>query len=83
MTRQQCEEKLLELAHQMLDAYLEYNPAGEHLSVIIGGNGFINASDAFFTGENRAVVQNALGMTFKTVNVTQYSDGYIRYNEVV
>lgn len=83
MTRQQCEEKLLTLAQQMRETYLQYNPAGEHLSVIIGGNGFINACDAFFTGEDRSVVQNALGMTFMTVNVTQYSDGVIRYNGAV
>ena len=83
MTRQQCEKKLLSLAQQMRDAYLEYNPAGEHLSVIIGGDGFINACDAFFTGENQAVVQDALGTTFNTVNVTQYKDGAIRYGDGV
>lgn len=77
MTRRQCEEKLLALARQMRDAYLQYNPAGDHLSVIIGGNGYINASDSFFTGENVSVVRNALGMTYKTVDVTQYSDGGI------
>ena len=82
MTRHECEERLLSLAQQMRDAYLEYNPAGEHLSVIIGGNGFINACDAFFTGENRAVVQDALGMSFKSVNVTQYSDGVIEHRAV-
>ena len=79
MTRQQCEKKLLSLARQMRDAYLEYNPAGDHLSVIIGGDGYISASDAFFTGENGAVVQNALGTVFKTVNVTQYGDGVIQH----
>lgn len=79
MTRQQCEKKLLSLAQQMRDAYLEYNPAGDHLSVLIGGDGFINASDVFFTGENGAVVQSVLGTVFKTVNVTQYADGVIRH----
>lgn len=82
MTRQQCEEKLLALAQQMRDAYLEYNPAGEHLSVIIGGDGYINARDAFFTGEDRSIVENALGMPFSSVDVTQYSNGWIRRGAV-
>lgn len=83
MTRRQCEEKLLALARQMRETYLQYNPAGDYLSVIISGDGYINACDTFFTGEDKSVVRNALGTTFNTVNVTQYKDGFTRYNGAV
>lgn len=81
MTRHECEERLLSLAQQMHDAYLEYNPAGEHMSVTIGGNGFICIRDTFFTGDDHQVVRNVHGKVFETVNVAKFSDGHIRFGE--
>lgn len=78
MTRQECEEKLLSLAEQMQAVYLEYNPAGEHLGVIISGDGFICADDCFFTKENE-IIRDVHGNMFRTVEVAKFSDGHISY----
>lgn len=78
MTRQECEAKLISLAKQMRDVYLEYNPAGDHLGAIMSGNGYINVDDAFFNGDNQ-IIRDVHGDVFKTVDVTMFSDGYIRY----
>ena len=78
MTRQECEEKLLSLAEQMQAVYLKYNPAGEHLSVIISGDGFICVDDCFFTKENE-IIRDVHGNMFRTVEVAKFSDGHISY----
>lgn len=78
MTRIECEKKLLSLAEQMRAVYLEYNPAGDHMSVILGANGYICVDDAFFTKENE-IIRDVHGDLFRTVNVTKYSNGYVRY----
>lgn len=78
MTRHECEAKLLTLAEQMRALYMEYNPAGEHLSVIISGSGYIGISDAFFTEDNK-VILDVHDNVFSSVNVSRYSDGHIRY----
>ena len=78
MTRQECEAKLISLAEQMRDVYLEYNPAGDYLSASIDSSGHIRVEDMFFTKET-AVIRDVHGNAFRTVDVTRYSDGYIRY----
>lgn len=78
MTRQECEKKLLELATQMRAVYDEYNPAGDHLDVIMARSGFISVDDAFFTKE-REIIRDVHGDIFKSVDVTKYDDGHIRY----
>lgn len=78
MTRLECEKKLLSLAEQMRAVYEEYNPAGDHLGVILGADGYICVDDAFFTAE-RKIVLDVNDQIFQTVNVTKYSDGHICY----
>lgn len=78
MTRQECEKKLLSLAEQMRAVYEEYNTAGDHLSAIMSANGYICVDDGFFTAE-REIIRDVHGGVFKTVNVSKYSDGTIRY----
>lgn len=78
MTRLECEKKLLSLAEQMRAVYEEYNPAGDHLSAIMGANGYICVNDGFFTAE-RKIVLDVNDQIFQTVNVSKYSDGHIRY----
>ena len=78
MTRLECEKKLLSLAEQMRAVYEEYNPSGDHLSVIMGANGYICVDDAYFTAESE-IILDVHGNAFKTVNVTKYSDGHISY----
>lgn len=78
MTRQECEKKLLELAEQMLEVYLEYNPAGDFMSAIIDADGYINVDDTYFNAERKIII-NEDGTAFKTVNVTKHTDGHIRY----
>lgn len=79
MTRRECEAKLLSLAEQMRAVYMEYNPAGDFLSVIIDADGYINVDDCYFN-QDRKIVINEDGTAFKTVDVTEYRDGYIRYS---
>lgn len=78
MTRLECEKKLLELAEQMRAVYEEYNPAGDHLSAIMGADGYICVDDGFFTAE-REIILDVNDQIFQTVNVSKYSDGHIRY----
>ena len=78
MTRLECEKKLLSLAEQMRAVYEEYNPAGDHLGVILGADGYICVDDAYFTKE-REIICDVHGDLFQTVNVTKFSDGHIRY----
>lgn len=78
MTRQECEKKLLSLAEQMREVYLEYNPAGDFMSAIIDANGYISVDDSYFNAERRVII-NEDGSAFKTVDVTKFSDGHIRY----
>lgn len=82
MTRLECEKKLLALAQQMRAVYEEYNPAGDHLSALMGANGYICVDDGFFTAEKRLIL-DANDQIFQTVNVTKYSDGHIRYSRPV
>lgn len=79
MTRQECEAKLISLAEQMRAVYMEYNPAGDFLSAIIDADGYINVDDCYFNGDRKIII-NADGTSFKTVDVTKYKDGYIRYS---
>lgn len=79
MTRQECEKKLLSLAEQMLEVYLEYNPAGDFMSAIIDANGYISVDDSYFNAERKIII-NEDGTAFKTVDVTKYSDGHVRYD---
>lgn len=78
MTRQECEKKLLSLAEQMREVYLEYNPAGDFLSAIIDSDGYISVDDAYFNAGHNIII-NEDGTAFRTVDVTKYSDGHIRY----
>ena len=78
MTRLECEKKLLSLAEQMRAVYEEYNPAGDHLSVIMSANGFICVDDAFFNADGK-IILDVHNQTFKTVDVTKYKDGVICY----
>lgn len=78
MTRLECEKKLLELAEQMRMVYLEYNPAGDFLSAIIDSDGYISVDDTYFNAERKIII-NEDGTAFKTVDVTKYSDGHVRY----
>lgn len=79
MTRQECEKKLLSLAEQMREVYLEYNPAGDFLSAIIDSDGYISVDDAYFNAERKIII-NEDGTAFRTVNVTKHTDGQIRYH---
>ena len=79
MTRLECEKKLLSLAEQMWAVYMEYNPTGDFLSAIIDDDGYINVDDCYFNAEGRIII-NADGTAFRTVDVTKYSDGHIRYS---
>jgi hypothetical protein len=78
MTRLECEKKLLELAEQMRQVYLEYNPAGDFLSASIDADGYVSVDDAYFNAE-RNIILNANGSAFRTVSATKYKDGHIRY----
>ena len=78
MTRQECEKKLLELAEQMLEVYLEYNPAGDFMSAIIDADGYISVNDTYFNAERKIII-NEDGTAFTTVDVTKHTDGHIRY----
>lgn len=78
MTRQECEKKLLSLAEQMRAVYEEYNPAGDHLSAIMGADGYICVDDGFFTAE-KEIILDVHDQIFQTVNVSKYSDGHVRY----
>ena len=78
MTRQECEKKLLDLATQMRAVYDEYNPAGDHLGVIMCANGYINVSDCFFTPEGQ-IIYDVHDAMFNSVDVTKYCDGHICY----
>jgi len=82
MTRLECEKKLLSLAEQMLEVYLEYNPAGDFMSAIIDANGYISVDDSYFNAERKIII-NEDGTAFKTVDVTKYSDGHVRYSSPV
>lgn len=77
MTRQECEKKLLSLAEQMLEVYLEYNLAGDFMSAIIDASGYISVDDSYFNVERKIII-NEDGTAFKTVDVTKYSDGHVR-----
>lgn len=79
MTRQECEKKLLSLAEQMRAVYEEYNPVGDHLGVIMSANGYINVSDCFFTHDGQ-IIHDVHDTMFKTVDVSKYDDGHVRYN---
>ena len=79
MTRQECEKKLLELADQMREVYLEYNPAGDFMSAFIDADGYISVDDTYFNAERKIII-NEDGTAFKTVDVTKHSDGCIRYH---
>ena len=78
MTRQECEKKLLSLAEQMREVYLEYNPAGDFMSAIIDADGYISIDDTYFNAERKIII-NEDGTAFKTVDVTKHVDGHIRY----
>lgn len=78
MTRVECENKLLSLAEQMREVYLDYNPSGDFLGAIMDSNGFICVDDSYFNAERRIII-NEDGTAFKTVNVTKYSDGFISH----
>lgn len=67
MTRYECEEKLLELAKQMLDVYSAYGTAHDLLSVTIT-DGFIGIYDSFHTADHRTVM-DANDNVFSTVDV--------------
>ena len=82
MTRLECEKKLLSLAEQMLEVYLEYNPAGDFMFAIIDANGYISVDDSYFNAERKIII-NEDGTAFKTVDVTKYSDGRVRYSSPV
>lgn len=79
MTRLECEKKLISLAEQMREVYLEYNPAGDFLSAIIDSDGYISVDDAYFNAERKIII-NEDGTAFRTVDVTKHTDGQIRYN---
>lgn len=79
MTRQECEKKLLSLAEQMREVYEQYNPVGDHLSVIMCANGYINVSDCFFTHDGQ-IIYDVHDTMFRTVDVSKYDDGHIRYS---
>lgn len=79
MTRHECEAKLISLAEQMRAVYMEYNPAGDFLSAIIDADGYINVDDCYFNAERKIII-NADGTAFKTVDVTKYDDGRIKYS---
>lgn len=78
MTRQECEKKLLALAEQMRAVYMEYNPTGDFLSMISDVDGFICVDDCYFNADHQ-IIKDVNGDSFKTVTVTKYSDGQIRY----
>ena len=78
MTRHECEKKLLSLAEQMREVYLEYNPAGDFMAAIIDADGYINVNDCFFNAD-RQIIINENGTAFRSVDTTKYSDGYVRY----
>lgn len=78
MTRQECENRLISLAEQMREVYMEYNPAGDFLSAIMDKDGYICVDDCYFNWE-RQIIQDVHGQMFKTVDVAKYSDGHIRY----
>ena len=82
MTRLECEKKLLSLAEQMLEVYLEYNPAGDFMTAIIDANGYISVDDSYFNAERKLII-NENGTAFKTVDVTKYNDGHVRYSSPV
>lgn len=82
MTRRECEDKLLAMAEQMRDVFLEYNPSGEQMAVTIGGNGYISIRDTYFTGVERDIVLDVHDRIFESVNITRFSDGHIRHGEL-
>lgn len=79
MTRREAEEKLLALAEQMREVYLEYNPAGDFLTATIDANGYTDVSDCVFSAYG-GIVMDARDRTFRTVDVTKHSDGSVRYS---
>lgn len=82
MTRRECEKKLMELAEQMREVYLTYNPVGDLLSLSVHGNGFININDAFFDSEHQ-LIMSATDKMFNTVEAVRYSNGKYRYGNVL
>lgn len=79
MTRQECEKKLLSLAEQMRAVYMDYNPAGDFLNVIMDADGYISVDDSYFNTERKIII-NEDGTAFRTVDVTKHTDGQIRYH---
>lgn len=77
MTRRECEAKLLALAEEMRKVYMEYNPAGDFLSMIANRDGYTSVSDCYFT--DGKVVIGADEMMFHTVDAVRYSDGHRRF----
>lgn len=78
MTRKECECRLLALAEQMRAVYKEYNPSGDFLSVITDDDGYISVDDCYFNAGTE-IIMDVHGCVFRTVDVTKYKDGHIRY----
>lgn len=81
MTRRECETKLLALAEEMRRVYMEYNPAGDYLSMISDVDGYTSVSDCFFYGDK--VINSADESVFHTVDVVRYSNGDLRHGNVI
>lgn len=69
MTRQQCEAKLIDLMQQAMEAYQEYNPCGNHLSMFCF-NGQINVMDFMYDAEGNSTDAH-------TIDVAKFEDGTI------
>lgn len=78
MTRREAEEKLLALAEQMREVYLEYNPASDFLTATIDANGYIDVRDCVFAADG-GIVLDVRDRVFRSVEVIKRSDGYVRY----
>lgn len=79
MTRTECEAKLLKLAEEMRDVYMEYNPAGDFMSATMDSNGYISVTDCYFNGDG-LIIRDANGRCFRTIDAVKYADGSVRYS---